>query len=270
MTSWTASAKKVSNLVFAFSLLRGQKLADIRTLYKFCRLVDDIADSPNLSTEEKSSLLGNWANAFVAHDYSSFPSELSDLIFRRALNPALFLEILRGVTSDLHPVSYRTLSELHRYCWRVASTVGLISLQIFECKDPRSHIYAEMLGLALQLTHILRDLGKDAQLGRVYIPEENLQHFQITRQALLRGEPEPRFNELMRYESQCIRKLFNEAKMVLPRSDRQNLLSAEAMRFAYEALLSLMEADGFQSLTKHYALSRAQKIWCATKALICR
>ncbi|ALJ56852.1 All-trans-phytoene synthase [Candidatus Xiphinematobacter sp. Idaho Grape] len=266
----TSSAEKVSNLAFAFSLLRGQKSADIRTLYKFCRSVDDIADSPNLSTKEKSRMLESWADAFIACDYSPFPSELSDLIFRRALNPSLFLEIIHGVSSDLHPVSYQTLYELRRYCWRVASTVGLISIQIFECKDPQSYTYAEMLGLALQLTHILRDLGKDAQLGRVYIPEEDLQHFQITRQALLRREREPRFSELMRFESQCIRKLFDEVKMVFPQSDRKNLLPAETMRFAYETLLAIMEVDGFQSLTKHYTLSRAQKIWCATKAFICR
>jgi len=267
--SGIAPAGKVSNLAFALSLLRGQKSADIRTLYKFCRLADDIADSPSLSTEEKSRMLGNWADAFISRDYSSLPSELSDLISRRSLNPALFLEIIHGVSSDLRPVLYQTLSELRQYCWRVASTVGLISIQIFECKDPQSCTYAEMLGLALQLTHILRDLGKDAQLGRVYIPEEDLQHFQITRQALLRRECEPRFNELMKFESQSIRKLFDEVKMVLPRSDRKNLLPAEIMRFSYEALLSLMEADGFQSLTKHYALNRAQKVWCATKAFLC-
>lgn len=257
----------MSNLAFTFSLLSGQKAADIRTFYKFCRLVDDTADSATLSIVEKSHTLWNWANAFVTRDYSAFPHELSELILRRALNPALFLEIIYGVSSDIYSVFYQTIPALCQYCWRVASAVGLISIQILECKDPKSSMYAEVLGIALQLTHILRDIGKDARLGRVYLPEADLRRFHVTRAALLRQECEPGFYELMKFESQYIRNLFAEAKVVCPRSDRKKLIPAEIMRIAYEALLNLMENDGFQSFKKYYTLSSTQKIWCVIRAL---
>ena len=259
------TAKKSSNLAFAFFLLRGKKLADIRTFYGFCRLMDDVADSPDLPAEEKSNLLGNWAGAFVTRDYPSLPCELSELITRRSLNPDLFLEIIRGVASDLRPIRYQTFAELREYCWRVASAVGLISIRIFECQDPQSHAYAEALGLALQLTNILRDVGEDAELGRVYIPEEDLQRFRVTREALLRREREPGFIELMRFEARRAREFFAEARASLPRSDRKNLLPAEIMRAVYEAILTLMEKDGFHSLTKRYTLNKVQKFLCVAK-----
>ncbi len=266
----TTSAEKSSNLAFAFFLLGGKKLADIRTFYKFCRLADDVADTPDLPPEEKSSFLESWAGAFVTRDYSLLPRDLAALITRRSLNPDLFLEIIRGVASDLHPIHYQTFSELREYCWRVASAVGLISIRIFECKDPQSHAYAEALGIALQLTNILRDVGEDAALGRVYLPEEDLQHFGVTRDALLHRRVEPGFNELMRFEARRAREFFAEAKTALPRSDRKNLIPAEIMRTIYESILTIMEKDGFQSLTSRYTLNRTQKLICSAKVLLCR
>lgn len=261
-------AEKSSNFAFAFFLLRGRKLADIRTLYKFCRLIDDVADSPDLPMGEKSNFLGNWATAFVTHNYSTLPRDLAELITRRELNPDLFLEIIRGVASDLHPIHYQTFAELREYCWRVASAVGLISIQIFECKEPQSHAYAEALGLALQLTNILRDVGEDFKLGRVYIPEEDLRRFGLTRDILPHRERTSEFLELMQFEARRAREFFAEAKAALPRSDRKKLLPAEIMRAIYESILTLMERDGFHSLTKRYTLSKTQKFLCSAKTLI--
>ncbi len=261
------STEKSSNLAFAFFLLGGQKLADIRTFYRFCRLVDDVVDDPDLPTKEKSDFLEKWAAAFATSDYSFLPPDLAELIIRRALNPELFLEIIRGVASDLHPVHYQTFAELREYCWRVASAVGLISIRIFECKDPQSHAYAEALGIALQLTNILRDVGEDTNLGRIYLPAEDLHRFGITRDALLQRRAEPGFTELMRFEEQRVRKFFSEAKAALPSIDHTNLLPAEIMRTIYETLLTIMEKDGFQCLAHRYTLTHIQKLLCSAKVL---
>lgn len=261
------SAEKSSNLAFAFFLLGGQKLADIRTFYSFCRLVDDVVDDPDLPAKEKSDFLESWASAFTKRDYSLLPSDLADLIIRRALDPELFLEIIRGVASDLRPVHYQTFVELREYCWRVASAVGLISIRIFGCKDPQSHAYAETLGIALQLTNILRDIGEDANLGRIYLPQEDLQRFGVTRSALLQRKVEPGFTELMQFEAQRARKFFSEAKAILPLTDHINLLPAEIMRTIYETLLTIIEKDGFQCLAHRYRLTHIQKLLCSAKVL---
>ncbi|PWU07281.1 MAG: squalene synthase HpnD [Verrucomicrobia bacterium] len=262
------SPEKSSNLAFAFFLLGGQKRADIRTFYRFCRLVDDIADAPDISRQEKSDFLENWATAFATRNYSLLPSDLAELIQRRALDPELFLEIIRGVASDLSTIRYQTFTELREYCWRVASAVGLISIRIFECKAPQSHAYAEILGIALQLTNILRDVGEDAHLGRIYLPEEDLARFGVTRNALLQRKAEPGFTKLMRFEAQRARSFFSEARAALPSKDYMNLLPAEIMRSMYETLLTAMEKDGFKTLTRRYTLSHFQKLFCSAKVLL--
>jgi phytoene synthase len=162
---------------------------------------------------------------------------------------------------DIEPIRYQTHEELRTYCWRVASAVGLVSVEIFGCKNPRSKIYAESLGYALQMTNILRDVAEDAAAGRIYLPLEDLRKFEVSEAGLLRGDPGDNFGALMRFEAERTHALFVKARNALPADDAKALRPAEVMRTIYEKILSRMEADGFRVYQKRYRLSKAEKLF---------
>jgi 15-cis-phytoene synthase len=253
-----ANARK-SNLAFALGCLPPDRRMDALVFYDFCRAVDDIADEQGRAPSEKHELLDLWKAALNAGD--KLPPALAQVLARHKIDRRLLVEIVLGVEMDIEPIRYQTHEELRTYCWRVASAVGLVSVEIFGCKNPRSKIYAESLGYALQMTNILRDVAEDAAAGRIYLPLEDLRKFEVSEAGLLRGDPGDNFGALMRFEAERTHALFAKARNALPADDAKALRPAEVMRTIYEKILSRMEADGFRVYQKRYRLSKAEKLF---------
>lgn len=254
-----ASGARQSNLAFALAGLGRERQADAMVFYDFCRIVDDIADSNILSPSEKTHELARWKEALASRH--GLPAALLRLIEKYQLDVTLLIAIIQGVEMDIAPQYYATHEDLQAYCWRVACAVGLVSIEIFGCRNPLSKTYAENLGQALQLTNIIRDVAEDAAMGRVYLPLEDLQKFGITPEELLQGNPGETFSQLMRYEAQRASDLFARTRVSLPAGDAPALLPAEIMRLFYEKLLRRMSKDGFRVFQKRYRLGKLEKIW---------
>ncbi|HEY8901611.1 MAG TPA: phytoene/squalene synthase family protein [Chthoniobacterales bacterium] len=260
------SGRKASNLAFALFALPRQRRADAVVFYRLCRILDDIADSPALSSEVRSQTLDAWAEALAGA--RPLPPEFADLVDRYDLDRSLLLEILAGVRADLTVSRYATFEDARRYCWRVASAVGLVSIRIFGCTSPASPAYAEALGLALQWTNILRDVGEDAANGRIYLPQDELALFGVAEADILAGRATPEFQRLAEFQAERAAQLF--AAIALPSEDRRPLLAAEIMRAIYAKLLDRMRRDGLRVLERRYRVSRAEKLLLAAGALLRR
>jgi phytoene synthase len=252
-----AGARK-SNLALALGCLPPNRRRDALVFYDFCRAVDDIADDPGRPPEEKRTLLELWRTSLIQGE--NLPEALRDVLERHGIDRRLLVEIVLGMEADIEPSRFQTREDLRAYCWRVACAVGLVSIEIFGCRNPQSKIYAEFLGYALQLTNILRDVAEDAAAGRIYLPLEDLRRFEVSEASLLARKPVGNFNALMRFEAARARSLFTDASRALPADDAQALKPAELMRTIYEKILSRMEADGFRVFEKRYRLSKAEKL----------
>ena len=165
LTLASPDGAKASNLALALASLPEDRRRDALTFYAFCREVDDIADEPSRTAEEKRATLAAWRHALETR--VGLPEKMADLMARRELDAHLLVEIVRGMEMDIEPPRYESYADLQAYCWRAAGAVGLVSAKIFGCRHPESTRYAEELGYALQLTNILRDVAEDARLGRV-------------------------------------------------------------------------------------------------------
>jgi phytoene synthase len=257
------SGRKASNLAFALRILPAPRRRDALVFYRFCRTLDDIADSTELPGEERTAALAAWQKALSGE--SELPSDLADVVDRNQIDRQLLLEILAGVRSDLTVNRYATFEDARQYCWRVASAVGLASIRIFGCTRPESETYAENLGLALQWTNILRDVGEDAANGRIYLPIEDLHRFEVSEDDLFARRDSKKFQRLMSFETGRAREFFTKALHSLTPADRTALIPAEIMRAIYERLLTRMEADHFQVFRHRYRVSRIEKLWLASK-----
>ena len=198
-----------SNLALSFLVLPKERRRDMDVFYTFCRVVDDIADSAALPVETKRAWLDGWRKNILRPEGEPQPTRLAmqvrDLMRRHSLPAEHFLEIIAGVEMDLAPPDYATWEDLRRYCHRVASVVGLVSIEIFGCRhDPAAcRAYAVDLGLALQLTNILRDVATDyANGGRIYLPRDEMARFGVTAEDIAKGRETPGFLELMRWEAE--------------------------------------------------------------------
>jgi phytoene synthase len=250
-----------SNLALAFVSLGRERRQDITIFYAFCRVIDDIADSTELSVQEKARDLTAWRRWLreAAPEEPTLARDLRDLIAKYSLTPAMLEEIIDGVEMDLRNVRYETFEELRLYCYRVASAVGLVSIEIFGYRNPACRQYAIQLGLALQMTNIIRDVGKDLGNGRIYLPQEDLARFDYPEEDLrLKKYTEP-FLRLMKFEAARAEEFFAQAAALLPREDRRSMVAAEIMRSVYQALLRRMKADAFRVFEKEYRLTRLQK-----------
>jgi len=250
-----------SNLALAFVALSRERREDITIFYAFCRVIDDIADSTQLTPDEKARDLSAWRR-WLREGVSDEPALARDLravMAKYSLTPAMLEEIIEGVEMDLRNVRYDTFEELRVYCYRVASAVGLVSIEIFGYRNPICREYAIQLGLALQMTNIIRDVGKDLENGRIYLPQQDLARFGYPEEDLrLRKYNEP-FRRLMEFEAARAEEFFAQAADLLPREDRRSMVAAEIMRSVYQTLLRRMKADGFRVFEKEYRLSRLEK-----------
>jgi phytoene synthase len=260
-----------SNLALAFISLPRERRDDITVFYAWCRVIDDLADDPGPSVEQRRAGLDLWKQAVVEPVAGESPlaAPVRTLIAKYQLPVAHFLEIIAGVEMDLEGVSYETWDDLRLYCHRVASVVGLISIEIFGCRDAAAKTYALELGLALQLTNILRDVGQDfANGGRIYLPHEDLARFGYTAEDLAARRHNAAFLALMRFEAERARAFYARAVTARPSADRCALTAAEIMRAIYSRLLKRMERDDFQVFTRRYRLSRLEKFALIAGAIL--
>ncbi len=254
-----------SNLALAFVVLPRAVRQDMNVFYGFCRVVDDLADEPGLHRDERLAALDLWKNCLTVPQPNepALAAEVRALIERHQLPVEHFIEIIYGCEMDVRGTFYETWDDLRLYCHRVASVVGLVSIQIFGARDPQAVTYATALGLALQMTNIIRDVGFDFKNdGRVYLPRADMDQFGYDVGGLAMQKEDASYLGLMQFEAARAAGFFESARAALPESDRRALRAAEIMRRVYERLLNKMRRDGFHTLTKRYRLSKWEKLWC--------
>jgi len=250
-----------SNLALAFISLGRERKRDINIFYAFCRVVDDIADSSKLNVAEKRQRLAAWREMLrsAIPGEPALAHEVRCLIDKYSLSIEMLEEIISGVEMDLSISRYATFEELRVYCYRVASVVGLVSIEIFGYRNPACKEYALQLGLALQMTNIIRDVGKDLRNGRIYLPQEDLARYEYSEAELRDRQYNERFVRLMKFEAERARQFFSSAAASLPPEDRRSMVAARIMGSVYRGLLRRMELDKFHVFEKEYRLSKLEK-----------
>ena len=250
-----------SNLALAFVALGRERRHDITIFYAFCRVIDDIADSTQSSADEKARALKAWRTWIreSAPDEPALAGDVRGLYTKYAITPPMLDEIIDGVEMDLGQVRYETFDDLRLYCYRVASAVGLVSIEIFGYRNAACRDYAIQLGLALQVTNIIRDVGKDLANGRIYLPGEDMARFGYSEDDLQARRHNEAFVRLMEFEAARAEEFFSAAAGLLPPEDRRSMVAAEIMASVYHALLRRMKTDHFRVFDKEYRLSKIEK-----------
>jgi 15-cis-phytoene synthase len=258
--------KSASNLALAFILLPRPKRDAMSALYAFCREVDDVADNETVPVADRRTQLAAWrADAKRACENQSpqFPvnRELQPVIRRFKLRFELFDDLIKGCEMDLDTKRYENFEALEKYCYHVASVVGLLSIEIFGYKNPACHDYAICLGKALQLTNILRDVKTDAARGRVYLPQSELKKFSVSENEILDAKYSDRYFGLAAGIAGRARHFYRLARNTLPAEDRQAMVAAELMGSVYWQLLQKLERKKFDVFgPRPLKLSRPRKL----------
>lgn len=259
--------KSKSSFYYAFNLLPEPKRDAMNTVYAFCRKTDDIVDETNDSLDVKYEKLRKWRiefeKAFIGHSEFPLLNKLGKTIsnFNIPLDP--FFELIKGMEMDIQRDRYRSFDDLQLYCYRVASTVGLMCIEIFGYKNPSTKNFAVDLGIALQLTNILRDIGKDAESGRIYLPQDDLTKFNYSEKELLTRTYNDQFKELMIYESARAKRYFNSATAHLDLEDKKTMFAARAMQHIYYKMLEkIIDAD-YDVYNKQIKVSTIEKVGIA-------
>jgi len=257
----TITRQSKSNLALAFISLGRERKRDIVIFYAFCRVIDDIADSAELSVAEKQAALTKWRQMLqtAVPGEPILAGDLRGLIEKYSLPVRMLEEIIAGVEMDLSIRRYATFEDLRVYCYRVASAVGLVSIEIFGYRNAGCKQYAIELGLALQMTNIIRDVGKDLQDGRIYLPQEDLTRFNYSEAELQNRQYNERFLQVMEFEAARARQFFARAAAAQPAEDRRVMAPAEIMASIYRGLLRQIQLDKFRVFEKEYRLSKLEK-----------
>jgi phytoene synthase len=262
--------RQAANFYPAFRVLPGPQRRAMCALYAFMRVTDDLADEPG-KPMEKQAALSAWReqlNRALGAEYAHpVHAALHGTIQAYAI-PRKYLDaVIDGVEMDLFQVSYKTFTDLYRYCYRVASAVGLACIHIWGFRDERAKDYAEAAGIAFQLTNILRDLPEDAARGRVYLPQEDLTRFGYLYEQLQRGERNENFRALMRFQVERARHYYESARplsALLPPAGRAVF---QVMRRTYEGLLDAIEDRDYDVFSNRVSLSRLRKLGLMVQAM---
>ena len=255
-----------SSFYYSFMFLPPERRQAITALYAFCREVDDVVDECH-DLQVAQTKLDWWRNE-VRQVYGGQPQHpvgqaLKDVIQRFPLPMEQLLEIIDGMQMDLSQTRYLDWKALNLYCYRVASVVGLLSAEIFGYTNRQTLKYAHDLGLAFQLTNIIRDVGEDARRGRIYLPVDELQRFNVPARQILDARHSDNFRDLMAFQAARARQLYDQAFAQLPAEDRKAQRPGLIMAAIYRTLLDEIEADGFLVLDRRTSLTPLRKIWIA-------
>ncbi len=262
------AAASGSSFYYAFLFLPRQRRAAITAFYAFCREVDDVVDEVADPSVARTKLA--WWQTEVANAYQGRPTHpvmaaLMPLAADFHIEQRHLQAIIDGCQMDLEQTRYLDFAGLQRYCHLVAGIVGEVSAQIFGQTDPATTDYAHKLGLAFQLTNIIRDVGEDALRGRIYLPVSELQQFDVKAHEILKRTYSERFTALMRFQAERAHRLYDEAMAVLPAADRRTQKPGLMMASIYRTLLREIERDGFQVLHQRVSLTPLRKFWLAWK-----
>jgi 15-cis-phytoene synthase len=257
-----------SSFYYAFLFLPEERRAAITAFYAFCRAVDDVVDGvndPGIAATKLAWWQTEVAQAFAGHP--SHPVMKALLPGARAfgVEESQLQAVIEGCRMDLQQTRYLDFPGLQRYCHLVAGVVGEVSARIFGQSDPRTTEYAHKLGLAFQLTNIIRDVGEDAMRGRIYLPVSELQQFDVKVHEILNRNYSERFTALMRFQAERAHRTYDEALALLPAADRRSQKPGLMMANIYRTLLREIESDDFQVLHQRVSLTPLRKFWLAWK-----
>jgi phytoene synthase len=260
------AARSGSSFYYSFMFLPPERRRAITALYAFCREVDDVVDECHDLSLAQAKL--EWWRAEVARAWAGKPTHpvghaLADVLPRFELPQEQLLEIIDGMAMDLSQIRYLDFKGLQLYCYRVASVVGLLAAEIFGYRDRQTLKYAHDLGLAFQLTNIIRDVGEDARRGRIYLPIEDLQRFGVPAKDILEARHSDAFRDLMAFQTERAESFYDQAFAQLPQIDRKSQRPGLVMAAIYRTLLREIAADGFQVLDRRTSLTPLRKVWLA-------
>ena len=267
------AAQSGSSFYYSFLFLPKARREAITALYAFCREVDDIADECSDTALARTKL--EWWRVELARTFAGEPSHPVS----RALLPAIraydlareqFEEIIDGMEMDLQHVRYADFKALQLYCYRVAAVVGQLAAAIFGYGERKTLKYAHDLGLAFQLTNIIRDVGEDARRNRIYLPQDELAQFGVRESDMLAGHSSPAFRALMAHQVARARTFYQQALQELPASDRRNQRPGLVMAAIYQTLLNEIENDGYPVLDRRISLTPLRKLWIAWRTWVFR
>ena len=262
------AAASGSSFYYSFRFLDPDRRRAITALYAFCREVDDVVDEckdPHLAQVKLA-----WWRGEVEATYAGSPQHpvgraLAPQVRAFDLPKEQLLEIIDGMEMDLHQSRYPDFKALQLYCYRVASVVGLLAARIFGYEDHRTQHYAHHLGLAFQLTNIIRDVGEDARRGRIYLPLEDLERFAVPEAEILHCRYGPGFAPLMEFQIERAQHYYDLALNALPEVDRKRQRPGLVMAAIYRTLLEEIRSDGCRVLTHRVSLPPARKLWLAAR-----
>ncbi|HTK81338.1 MAG TPA: presqualene diphosphate synthase HpnD [Bacteroidota bacterium] len=257
-----------SSFQYSFSFLPKTQRDALKTVYTFCRVTDDIVDNKE-DVVTNIDRLKKWRTELerALDGRSEYPllNQLSSIARRFNIPVVHFHELVKGVEMDLVKNRYETFAELQEYCYLVASSVGLMCLGIFGSRDERTREYAVNLGIALQLTNILRDVGVDASYGRVYLPSEDLRRFNVSQEDLLNSRYSPEFRQLMEFEAARAEEYFTRARAALPAGEKRSMFAAKIMERIYFHTLIRIREEQFDVFSKSVSLPRTLQLLIAIK-----
>ncbi len=263
--------KHAKNFYYAFLFLPRAKREALYALYAFCRYCDDIADSDNVPLQ-RPALLQAWRqeleNCYAGRPGHPITHALQPVIEHYAIPKHYFEELMRGVEMDFSIQRYATFADLERYCYRVASVVGLLCIEIFGYTHPGVQVYARHLGTALQLTNIMRDVKEDAEHGRIYLPLEDLQAFHYTAEDLLQQRYTAEFVALMQFQAQRVEAYYQMAEACLLPGDKRCLVAAEIMAGIYRATLRKIARRRYRVFRGRTSLPGVRKMLIALRIFL--
>lgn len=257
-----------SSFYYSFKFLSADRRRAITALYAFCREVDDVVDECSDEGVARTTLA--WWRGQVAQIYTGKPQHpvalaLVPLVRQFNLPQEHLVEIIDGMEMDLNQHQYPDFKSLQLYCYRVASVVGLLAAEIFGYTDRKTLKYAHDLGIAMQLTNIIRDVGEDARRGRIYLPQDEMAQFGVHTNDILDARETPAFQKLMQFQIQRAQQYFEQALSELPAVDRKAQLSGLIMASIYRATLAEVALSGCHVLRERVSLPPLRKLWLAFK-----
>jgi len=260
---------RAKNFYYAFLLLSGQQRKAMCAIYAFMRHCDDLSDEPGATR----AALENWRDemeAALEGHFSGHPvwPAFHHTVRRFGIPHQYFREMIDGVVSDLEPRRFETFPDLYRYCYQVASVVGLTAIHIFGFDTPSALPLAEKCGVAFQLTNILRDIREDAERGRLYLPGEDLRRFRVTEEDLRAGSRAGGFVEMMRFEAARARAYYRDSAPLLDLIHPRSRPSLQALIAIYSRLLERIEKSNYDVFTRRVRLSTLEKSWILVRALV--
>ncbi len=262
------AANSGSSFYYSFLFLPAEKRRAITALYAFCREVDDAVDECSDPHVARTTL--NWWRGQVKDIYTGKPQHpvalaLLPVVRKYALAQEQFQEIISGMEMDIDQPRYPDFNALQLYCYRVASVVGLLSATIFGYRDPQTLVYAHDLGIAFQLTNIIRDVGEDARRNRIYLPMDELSQFNVTALDILKSRESENFQKLMAFQIDRAQRYYQQALAHLPEIDRKTQRTGLIMAAIYSTTLEEIIASGCHVLKERVSLTPLRKLWLAGK-----